>query len=146
MATARTCDSCGQSPAHRIEASLAMWNVARADQPTANIQGADSCMSCQEHVIAVLQRAAMESLREQSGLHAAMIQAEEEREVAGEELRRFNATRDTTKGLTADQRADLEALEQAVAKAEEKRVTAWQKGQSLAEARDKLVAAELKKK
>ena len=169
MANAKTCDACGQSPAHRIEVSVALWNVAREGSPTANIQGADACESCQEHVIGVLQRHAVEALREQVPIHLAMVQAEDARDAAtrtweeykkvvAAEHAKASAKAEAYKGqhpgkpapepealMDAEVRAKRDTFLETIAAHEAARVTAWEEGNTLAADRGVRLAADLKK-
>lgn len=90
MPNVTTCSRCGNSPAHRVEVSVAIWNVAAADQPTATVLGADACAEHQEPILHVLFDHAVEMLREQAPLHAEAVALAEKRDRAGAALKVFN--------------------------------------------------------
>lgn len=87
MADTKTCDRCGKTPAHRVEVSVAMWDVAEADQPTATMLGADSCAADQESTVQILFEHAVAMLREQAPLHAKAVKARDRRDVAENAMR-----------------------------------------------------------
>lgn len=89
MPNVTTCSRCGKTPAHRVEISLAMWNVADAFNPTASILGAEACEADQEAVIKTLFDHVVEMLREQAPLHKRAIELSEKRDRADRALRTF---------------------------------------------------------
>jgi hypothetical protein len=80
MALQRVCVRCGQAPAHRVEASLALWNVAEEDQPTGILLADDACQQHQAEVITVLQEHCVEMLREQAPIHQQLVKLGKERD------------------------------------------------------------------
>jgi uncharacterized protein YdiU (UPF0061 family) len=90
MAQVRTCERCGAIPAHRVEVSVAIWNVAGVDQPTATILGFDACAEHQEDIIDILVEYAKAMLREQAPIHAQVVGLEQQIDAAQAELHRLS--------------------------------------------------------
>ena len=170
MALQRTCVRCGSAPAHRVEASLALWNVAEEDQPTGIILADDACASCQEAVIGILQKHTVEMLREQAPKHAEIIKLAKERDDAQRAVNEhellvkadadkataqadsFNAARGSKSAASPDQYRDQKIVDRharllaAVADKESKRIGLHQAATELSDKRQALMLDELKGK
>lgn len=144
------CDRCRKSPAHRVEVSVALWNVVQADHPTATIVGADACVNCQADVIETLSSHATEMLREQIPIHREMMKASLDRDGAqgkftalGPTLRAFaDAGAEVPKGIATERDAVL-AL---IADAEDRRIKIALHGTEVQDAATAKLVAALKKK
>lgn len=97
----RTCVVCGASPANRVEVSLALWNVAEADQPTGIILADDACLKHQADVVDILQKHCVEMLREQAPLHAKAIAAGARRDKAEHAMRSIKPALDAQRSARA---------------------------------------------
>lgn len=73
MADLTRCDICHRDPvaypAFRVEVGVAIWNVAKAGQPTGTVEAIDACEEHQEDAIKRLAEHAQETLREQVPFH-----------------------------------------------------------------------------
>jgi hypothetical protein len=92
---------CGASPAHRVEASLALWNVAEADQPTGIILADDACLKHQADVVDILQEHCVEMLAGQAPLHAKAIAAGARRDKAEGAMRSIKPALDAQRSARA---------------------------------------------
>lgn len=89
MPNVTTCSRDGKTPAHRVEISVAMWNVADPNNPTASILGADACAECQEPILKTLFEFSVEMLREQAPLHKRALELAEKRDRATRAMATF---------------------------------------------------------
>lgn len=115
MADVKACDRCGKSPAHRAEVSVAIWNIAEVDQPTATILGADTCASCQEATVDTLHKHAVEMLREQAPLHKKAIELRDRRDRAENAMRSIRPALDAARAA-AERNPDTVIDKQMVAR------------------------------
>jgi len=150
MADVKTCDSCGKSPANRVEVAVVLFGVVTPDGPTGTSLACDACESCQEPAIKVLAEQAMIMLREQVPLHQAMSVAARERDAVQAELNalapelKHYDTVERAEKMPVELRARRDTLIGQASEAEARRVAAFEEGRKTGEARNAAVQVALK--
>lgn len=143
----RLCVRCGKHPANRVEVELRLFNVAEVDQPTSVILGDDACESCQADVIGVIQKHAVEKMREQAPIHRDIVHLMHAIDDATAAAIAHRPVLEANAMLAQPDPAvvqEHEALLDVVLKKEEERLAKVRAGTAVSDTRDALMLAELR--